>query len=55
MYAKYLKEPKDQLLVEKRKKARLKNLNDPTAFIECGNSTDDIYDNIEDCNQNRMI
>ena len=53
LYAKDLDEPKYQLLINKREKAVLKNLNDPTAFIEYGNSMDDIYDNIEDYNKKR--
>ena len=53
LYAKDLDGPKYQLLINKREKAGLKNLNDPTAFIEYGNSMDDIYDNIEDYNKKR--
>ena len=53
MYAKDLEEPKYQFLIEKREKAGLKNLKDPTAFIEHCNSMDDILHNIEDCNKKR--
>ena len=48
LYANDLEEPKYQLLIEKREKAGLKNLKDPTAFIEHSDSMDDIYENIED-------
>ena len=50
MYAKDLEEPKYQLLIDKRKKAGLKNLNDKNAFIEHSNTMDDILENIEDYN-----
>ena len=51
MYAKDLEEPKYQLLIEKRKQAGIKNLNDPYAFIEHSNTMDDIYENTEDYNK----
>ena len=51
MYAKDLEEPKYQLLIDKRKKAGLKNLNDKNAFIEHSNTMDDILENIEDYNK----
>ena len=53
MYAKHLEEPKYQFLIEKREKAVLKILKDPTAFIEHFNTMDDIYESIEDCNKKR--
>ena len=53
LYAKDLYEPKYQLLINKREQARLKNLKDPTAFIEYSKSMDDIYENIEDYNKKR--
>ena len=53
LYAKDLEEPKYQLLIVKRDKAGLKNLNDPTAFIEHSNTMDDILDNIEDYNKKK--
>ena len=46
MYDKDLEEPKYQFLIEKREKAIIKNLNDPTAFIEYSSTMDDIYDDI---------
>ena len=53
LYAKDLEEPKYQLLIEKKEKARLKNLNDPNAFTEHSSSMDDILENIEDYNKKR--
>ena len=53
LYAKDLEEPKYQLFIEKREKPRLKNLNDPAAFIEHSSTIDDILDNIEDYNKKR--
>ena len=31
----------------------MKHLNDSKAFIECSNTMDDVYENINDCNPNR--
>ena len=42
-YAKNLEEPKYQFLINKREQAGIKNLNDPTAFIEHSNTMDDIF------------
>ena len=53
MYAKDLEEPKYQFLINKREKAGLKNLNDPTAFIEHSSAMDDIFEDIEDYNKKR--
>ena len=43
LYAKYLEEPKYQLLINKREKAGTNFNNDPTAFTEYSNSMDDIF------------
>ena len=51
--AKDLEEPKYQFLIYKREKAGLKDLKDPTAFIEYSNAMDDIYDDIEHYNKKR--
>ena len=51
-YAKDLSEPKYQFLIEKFKNARIKNYNDPTAFIEYSN-TMDVFNNIDDYNPKR--
>ena len=40
LYAKDLSEPKYQFLIEKFENARIKNYNDPTAFIEYSNTMD---------------
>ena len=50
LYAKDLCEPKYEFLVKKRKNAGIKYLNDPNAFIECSNTMDDVYENIDDHN-----
>ena len=53
LYAKDLEEPKYQFLIEKREKAGLKNINDPTTFIEYSSTIDDIFENIEDYSKKR--
>ena len=53
LYAKDLSEPKYQLLIEKRENAGIKNLNDPSAFIEYSNTMDDVYSNVDDYNPKR--
>ena len=53
MYVKDFEEPKYQFLNDKREKAGIKNLKDPTAFIEHSSTMDDIHDNIEDYNKKR--
>ena len=53
LYPKDLEDPKYQFLINKREKAGLKNLNDPTAFIEHSSAMDDIFENIEDYNKKR--
>ena len=52
-YAKDLEELKHQILINKREQAGIRNLNDPTAFIEYSSTMDDILDNIEDYNEKR--
>ena len=47
LYAKDLEEATYQLLINQREQTGIKNLNDPTAFIEYSNSMDDILNNIE--------
>ena len=42
-------------MIEKREDAGIKHLNDPNAFIECSNTMDDIYENINDYNPSRKI
>ena len=40
-------------MIKNRENAGIKYLNDPNAFIECSNTMDDIYENINDYNPNR--
>ena len=47
LYAKDLSEPKYEFLIKKREDAEIKDLNDPEAFIECSNTMDDVYENID--------
>ena len=53
MYAKDLSEPKYEYLIKKGKKAGIKHLNDPNAFMEFSNIMDDVYENINDYNLSR--
>ena len=53
LYARDLNKPKYKILIKKRKDAGIKHLNDPNAFIECSNTMDDAYENIEDFNSSR--
>ena len=53
LYAKDLSEPKYEFLIKKCKDAT-KHLNDLKAFIECSNTMDDVYENIDDYNPNKQ-
>ena len=53
LYAKDLSESKYEFLIKKREEARLKHLNDLNAFIECSDTRDDVYENINDYNPSR--
>ena len=53
LYAKDLSEPKYEFLIKRHEDAGTKHLNDPDAFIECSNTMDDIYENIDDYNLGR--
>ena len=53
LYARDLNEPKYKILIKKRENTEIKHLNDPDAFIECSNSMDDVYENINDYNSSR--
>ena len=55
LYAKDLSEPKYELLIKNHENAGIKHLNDSKAFIECSNTMDDIYENINDDNLSRKI
>ena len=48
LYAKDIHEPKYEYLINKREQARIKNLNDPHAFIEYSNDMNDVLDDIND-------
>ena len=50
LYTKDLSKPKYEFLIKKCENAGTKHLNDPNAFIECSNTMDDIYENIDDYN-----
>ena len=41
-------------MIKKRDDAGIKHLNDSNAFIECSNTMDDVYENIDDYNSNRQ-
>ena len=53
LYAKDLSEQEYGFLIKKRKNARTKHLNDLNAFIECSNTMDHVYENINDYNPSR--
>ena len=53
MYAKDLSEPKYKFLIKKRKDVGTKYCNESSAFIECSNKMDDVYQNTDDYNPSR--
>ena len=53
LYAKDLSKPKYEYLFKKRENAGINHLNDPNAFIECFNTMDDVYENINHYNLSR--
>ena len=53
LYARDLSEPKYEYLIKKREDAGIKHLNNPNAFIECSNTMDDVYENIDNYNLTR--
>ena len=53
VYARDLNEPKYEYLIKKREDVGTKHLNNPNASIECTNTMDEVYDNINDYNSNR--
>ena len=53
LYAKDLSEPKYEYLIRHRENAGIKHLNDSKAFIECSNTMNDVYENIDNYNPNR--
>ena len=44
---------KHKFLIKKREDAGIKHLNDSKAFIECSNTMDDVYENIDEYNPAR--
>ena len=54
LYAKDLSEPKYEFLIKKHEYAGTKHFSDPNAFIQCSNTMDDVYKNIDDYNPNRL-
>ena len=55
LYWKDLSEGKYEFLIKKREYAGIKYLNDSKAFIECSNTMDDVYENIDDYNPTTKI
>ena len=53
LYAKDLSEPKYEDLIRNCKNAGIKHLNDSKAFIECSNTMNDVYENIDNYNPKR--
>ena len=50
LHAKDLGESKYQFLIGKLENTGIKHLNGPKAFVECSNTMDDVYENIDDYN-----
>ena len=50
MHARDLSEPKYEYLIKKCEDAGIKHVNNSNAFIECSNTMDDVYENINDYN-----
>ena len=53
LFSKDLSGAKYKFLIKKGKNAVIKYLNDPNAFIECFNTMDDVYENIDNYNPRR--
>ena len=53
LYARDLSEPKYEYLIINQEDAGIKHLNNPNAFIECSDTMDDVYENINDYNPMR--
>ena len=54
LYVKDLSKRKYEFLIEKREDAGTKHFSDPNAIIECSNTMNDVYENIDDYNPNRQ-
>ena len=55
LYAKDLSESKYEYLIRNRENTGIKHLNDSKAFIECSNTMNDVYANIDNNNLKRKI
>ena len=53
LYAKDLSESKYEHLIKNGENVAIKHLNYSKAFIDCSNTIDDVYENIDDYNPNR--
>ena len=53
LHARDLNEPKYEYLIKIREDVGIKHLTNPNAFIECWNTMDNVYVNINDYNPNR--
>ena len=53
LYARDLSELKYEYLIKKCEDAGIKHLNNPNTFIDCSNTMDDVYENIDDYNPRR--
>ena len=50
LYVGDLNKPKYQFFIEKDENEGIRHFNNPNAFIECSNTMDDVYENIDDYN-----
>ena len=50
MYAGDLKKAKYQFFIEKGENEGIRHFDNPNAFIECSNTMDDVYENIDNYN-----
>ena len=46
-HARDLREPKHEYLIKKREDAGIMHVNNPYTFIECSNTMDDVYENVD--------
>ena len=53
LHARDLSEAKYKFLIKRHGDTGAKHFSDPNAFIECSNTMDDVYENIDDYNPNR--
>ena len=54
LYARDLSESKYEDLIKNREAAGIKHLNDSKAFIECSNTMNDVYEDINNYNVNKI-